>query len=174
MLQCKKCFDYSHDIINSEAILISCFSTFSPWANTPSALFGGQPASERLKHHTRPSPASYTDNPLLPSIHVLGCDIKIGDSDSVGRDSHRRCCFSPPSHLLFDELPDDPGHLVSVHLHHRLGHFDAFVGICHSHVQGGSIKGSFPFTARCSFIYGSTAARQNTERNGIIKMEIKF
>lgn len=51
----------------------------------PSALFwGGQPASERLKHHTRPSPASHTDNPLLPSIHVLGCDIKIGDSDSIG------------------------------------------------------------------------------------------
>lgn len=65
------------------------------------------------------------------------------------RDSCRHCCFSSPSHLLFDELPDDPGHLVSVHLHHRLSHFDAFVGICHSHVEGGSINGGFPFTARC-------------------------
>ena len=33
-------------------------------------------------------------------------------------------------YLLLDELPDDPGHLVSVHLHHWLGHLDAFVGIC--------------------------------------------
>lgn len=31
--------------------------------------------------------------------------------------------------LVFDELPDDASHLISIHLHHRLVHFDAPCGI---------------------------------------------
>lgn len=27
--------------------------------------------------------------------------------------------------LVLDHLPNDPGHLVSIHLHHRLGHLDS-------------------------------------------------
>lgn len=37
---------------------------------------------------------------------------------------HRKALY-----LLFDELPDDASHLISVHLHHRLVHLDALCGI---------------------------------------------
>ncbi len=30
--------------------------------------------------------------------------------------------------LVLDHLPDDPRHLVAVHLHHGLGHLDALAG----------------------------------------------
>lgn len=50
-------------------------------------------------------------------------------------------CWVP--HLLFDELPDDPGHLISVHLHHRLGDLDAFfVAICEK-VQSSQSQNNF-------------------------------
>lgn len=52
-------------------------------------------------------------------------------------------CSCPPPHLLLDELPDDPGHLISVHLHHGLGHLDAFVGICQSHRRVQSCRLAF-------------------------------
>lgn len=41
-------------------------------------------------------------------------------------------CATPqtePRYLLLDESPDDPRHLISVHLHHRVGHLDPLVGI---------------------------------------------
>lgn len=41
------------------------------------------------------------------------------------------------NHLLFDELPYDASHLISVHLHHRLVHLDALCGIwnIYSHIN---------------------------------------
>jgi len=32
-------------------------------------------------------------------------------------------------YLLLDELPDDPGHLIAIHLHHRLLHLDSLLSI---------------------------------------------
>lgn len=32
--------------------------------------------------------------------------------------------------LFLDELPDDSGHLITVHLHHGLGHLDSGIGGC--------------------------------------------
>lgn len=33
------------------------------------------------------------------------------------------------NYLLLDELPDNTGHLIAVHLHHWLRHLDPLVGI---------------------------------------------
>lgn len=37
--------------------------------------------------------------------------------------------FFKSNYLLFDELPYDASHLISIHLHHRLVHLDALCGI---------------------------------------------
>lgn len=109
----------------------------------------GQSASERMKHHRGPSPTSYIDN--LPHNPPLTSTCCLWYKNRW--DSHQCLCIyasTPPIyHLLFDELPDDPGHLVSVHLHHRLGHFDAFVCICQQYITKGSSKSSFSFTTKC-------------------------
>lgn len=43
--------------------------------------------------------------------------------------SFNRALFICSVYLLFDELPYDASHLISVHLHHRLVHLDAPRGI---------------------------------------------
>lgn len=112
-----------------QRLTISCLTTFSPWALPPFAHCG-QSANEWMRHQTslphvnRDNLVWYKNRLVRRRGHVLLWD------------SHRPCVFNPPlSHLLFDELPDDPGHLISVHLHHWLGDFDAFVGICCSSIQ---------------------------------------
>lgn len=43
--------------------------------------------------------------------------------------------FQEGHYLLLDELPDDAGHLVTIHLHHRLRHLDPLVSIWKKHTQ---------------------------------------
>lgn len=53
---------------------------------------------------------------------------------------HPPAPWTGPHYLLLDEGPDDPCHLISIHLHHRVGHLDPLVGIwgaaggCQGHI----------------------------------------
>lgn len=148
-----------NSVVNIHGFLISCCSTFSPWARAPSALFEGiQPVSKwnitdvppphlrQIIFHIPPRP-----QPTHPRVSLKYKNRQVRQCRQLvplrlTPVSVRLPLHPSVYHLLFDELPDDPGHLVSVHLHHRLGHFDAFVGICRSYIQESSIKGSLSFT----------------------------
>lgn len=91
-------------VVNIHGFLISCCSTFSPWASAPSALFEGiQPVSKWNITEVPPPHLRqiifYIPPTPHPHIHVLVWNIKIGESDSAGTsflwDSHQ-CEFTPP------------------------------------------------------------------------------
>lgn len=104
-------------------------------------LLSPEASSQWVTHLTKnPPPTSYRQSPCT-QVHTHSftlnlcisqlCENRLGQSrPSLGLTGH---CRPPPllqvQHLLFDELPDDPGHLISIHLHHRLGHLDALVPI---------------------------------------------
>lgn len=63
-------------------------------------------------------------------VCVCVTDLKIDQTDTASLPLILSLTHLAFKHLFFDELPDDPGHLISVHLHHRLCHLDTFIGIC--------------------------------------------
>lgn len=118
--------------MSQQRLVISGWSTASQFTICP--LWANQPM--RGWNITKPSPHHHHAQ-IIFHRNPQAADLKIGYSETA----RTRPGLSPAPaavwlgsallHLLFDELPDDPGHLVSVHLHHRLGHLDASVSICH-------------------------------------------
>lgn len=58
------------------------------------------------------------------------------------------------THLLFDFLPDDPGHLIAVELHHRVLHRDLLLYITQTAIS----------TIRCDSLDTTSARANNNPR----------
>lgn len=72
---------------------------------------------------------------VTPSIVIKGYSIS-RECRTESQKSHSRVsALFDLMYLLFDELPNDASHLISIHLHHRLVHLDPLCSIWNMYIN---------------------------------------